>query len=462
MTASENSRSTGPNHVPRIGVVSLGCPKNLVDSQRLISVLVAKGYKLENDFTNADLVIVNTCGFIEEAIQESFETIMDVSRDCAKVMVMGCLGTQKDLILEKHPDVVEVIGPGRRAHVLRAVERIVGEPPAIARQNVPSSGVLLTPPHYAYLKIAEGCRNRCSFCIIPKLRGDQVSRSIDNIMAEARDLVTRGVREILVISQNSSDFGIDFKGDDSTNLVKLCEELGTLSPRPWIRLHYVYPNKQVDKLIPLMRDGLIVPYLDMPLQHASPRILKSMRRPGNIERTLERINEWREICPDIAFRSNFITGFPGETEAEFEELLSFIKEAKLDRVGTFAYSDVEGADANNLEGHLPLEVRKERARILMEVQAEISEAKLATRIGKQYDMLVDHVTDDNVVVARTKYEAPDIDGVVYIENYDPTKMQVKEGDLIKATITDCDEHDNWANMDLNITPRTHIPFRVKL
>ncbi len=448
------STSTQP-HIPRIGVVSLGCPKNLVDSQRLISALLAMGYKLENDFKDADVVLVNTCGFIEPAVEESFDAIYDAQSQGAPVVVMGCLGAQKDKVLAQYPDVAAVIGPGRRATVLRTVEELVGKPPAMARQSVPSSGVLLTPPHYSYLKIAEGCRHHCSFCIIPDLRGSLRSRSIANIMAEARDLVARNVREIMIIAQDSSDYGADFK--DGTNLLKLCDALATLQPHPWIRLHYVYPSKIVDDLIPYMRDGVIVPYLDVPLQHTSPRILKLMKRPGNIEHTLERINAWREICPDISIRSNFITGFPGETDQDFNELLDFVQKARLDRVGTFPYSDVEGAQANDFEGAVPEEIRQERAQILMELQEQISKEKLQQRISHTYDMIVDHVSEEGAMVARTKYEAPDIDGIVNI--YEP-QGDVHEGDIIRATVIESTAHDMTAVMEENITPRTHIPFKM--
>ena len=443
------------NHVPRIGVVSLGCPKNLVDSQRLISALLAKGYILENDFNQADVVLINTCGFIEPAVQESFETIFAAKQECSQVVVMGCLGAEKEKVLAEYPDVAAVIGPGKRATVLRTVERLVGEPPALSRQSVPSSGVLLTPPHYSYLKIAEGCRHRCAFCIIPNLRGSLRSRSIENIMTEAKDLVARNVREIMVIAQDSSDYGADLK--DGSDLLKLCDAFATLQPRPWIRLHYVYPSKIVDELIPYMRDGIILPYLDVPLQHASPRVLKLMKRPGNIEHTYERIMSWREICPDISIRSNFITGFPGETEQDFDELLDFIQKARLDRVGTFPYSDVEGALANDYDGVVPEEVRQERAQILMELQAQISADKLKERIGKSYDTIVDSVTEEGAIVARSKYEAPDIDGVITIDDPSP-EIRVQEGDFIRGTITDSDEHDMTAELDANITSHTHIPF----
>ena len=455
MTQARNSNSS---RIPHVGVVSLGCPKNLVDSQRLISVLMAKGYAIENDFDKADVVLINTCGFIEPAVEESFETIYEAKQACQNIIVMGCLGAEKEKVLAEYPDVAAVIGPGKRTTVLRAVKDLVGEPPAIAHQSVPSSGVLLTPPHYTYLKIAEGCRHRCAFCIIPDLRGNLRSRSIANIVAEAQDLVARGVREIMVIAQDSSDYGFDFK--DGTNLLTLCEALGKVTPRPWFRLHYVYPSKLVDELINFMQDGIILPYLDVPLQHASERVLKLMKRPGNIEHTLERIMKWREICPDLTIRSNFITGFPGETEQDFEELLNFVKTAQLDRVGTFPYSDVEGAQANDYDGVIPEEVRQERARILMGLQEEISAQKLAARHGKTFEMIVDTVTEEGGLIARTKYEAPDIDGIVMIDEL-PQGAKVKEGDLILAEITDSDEHDMEAKFIKNITPTSHIPFATR-
>lgn len=445
------------NHIPRIGVVSLGCPKNLVDSQRLISALIAKGYALENDFSQADLVLINTCGFIEPAVQESFEAIFNAKQACSLVVVIGCLGAEKEKILAQFPDVSAVIGPGKRTAVLRTVRALIGEPPASARQDVPSSGVLLTPPHYTFLKIAEGCRNRCAFCIIPDLRGPLRSRPINNIMIEARDLVARDVHELMIISQDSSDYGYDLK--DGTNLLKLCDALATLEPRPWIRMHYVYPSKIVDDLIPYMRDGVILPYLDVPLQHASPKVLKAMKRPGDIERTYERIMSWREQCPDLAIRTNFITGFPGETEQDFQQLLDFVRQARLDRVGTFPYSDVEGALANDYDGKVPEEVRHERAQILMELQEQISAQKLRERVDKSYDMIVDSITEDNTIIARSKYEAPDIDGIITIDA-SQTDIPVEEGDFIRATIIDSDAHDLVAQLDDNITAHTHIPFTL--
>lgn len=445
--------------IPRIGVINLGCPKNLVDLQRLVSVLKAKGYKIESDSSQTDLILVNTCGFIEPAVQESFEAIMEAKQQCANVIVMGCLGSQKEKVLGEFPDVFEVIGPGKRASVLRAVEKCVGVPPAIAQQQVPDSGILLTPSHYAYLKVAEGCRHRCAFCIIPDLRGSLRSRPIENIVAEAQSLAARNVREIMVIAQDSSDYGFDMK--DGTNLLKLCEKLATVNPRPWFRFHYVYPSKIVDELIPFMKEGIILPYLDVPLQHASEKVLKLMKRPGNIEKTYERISKWREICPDLTIRSNFITGFPGETEEDFNELLEFVKAARLDRVGTFPYSDVEGAQANDYDGVVPEEVRMERAKILMELQAQISSEKLAERINKQFEIIIDEVNEDGSLIGRTKYEAPDIDGVVIIEKED-AKVAAKPGDIVRGTILETDEHDMWATLEENLTPRTHIPFKIKL
>lgn len=451
--------ATQRTHIPKVGVISLGCPKNLVDSQRLMSALVAKGYNLTDESADADLVLVNTCGFIEPAVEESFQAIYEAREQCQKVVVMGCLGAQKQKVLDEFPDVDAVIGPGRRATVLRTIKKLVGEPPALAQQSVPASGVLLTPDHYAYLKVAEGCRHHCSFCIIPDLRGSLSSRPIESCFQEAQDLVARNVRELLVIAQDSSDYGFDLK--DGSDIIKLCQRLAQLSPRPWIRLHYVYPNKNVEDLVRLMADGLILPYLDIPLQHSSERILKLMKRPGNIERTYERIMSWREICPDITIRSNFITGFPGETEKEFNELLDFVAKARLDRVGTFPYSDVEGAQANDYDGEVPEEVRIERAQQLMELQAQISKEKLAQRVGKEMEMIVDHVAETGEITARTKYEAPDIDGQVYVSPIQDSKVKVQAGDIILGRITKTDEHDMWADYVSDITVRTHIPFKIK-
>ncbi len=426
------------NYIPHIGIVSLGCAKNLVDTQRLSSVLVAKGYIIENDYSKCDLVVVNTCGFINPAIEESLDTIGEALQYAKKVIVMGCLGTNEKLVLSKYPQVHKVFGPSVRASVVREIVKVVGEPPQDAVQKLNPSGILLTPPHYAYLKISEGCRHRCSFCIIPKLRGTQRSRDVDNIFLEAQDLVSRGVKELLIIAQDSSDYGFDL--ETKPNLYGLLDKLSTLNK--WIRVHYVYPSKEADRIIDLMAEDKVLPYIDVPFQHANLDILKAMRRPGSMEKTIQTIERWRNIRPDIAIRSTFITGFPSESRSQFEELLDFIKEARLDRVGCFPYSEVDGADANNIGNFVDKEEREARAFELMEIQEQISFEKLQTRIGKQYDVIVDDVTDEGVAIARSKYEAPDVDGQIFIEDV----KGVRAGDIIKVEITNADEHDMQAKL----------------
>lgn len=425
--------------IPSIGFVSLGCAKNLVDTQRLSSALVAMGYRTQSDYSKCDVVIVNTCGFIDPAVEESLEAIGEALDYAPKVIVTGCLGTRADIILENYPQVAAVIGPGKRASVIRAIEKVAGVPPQSARQKIEPSGILLTPPHYAYLKIAEGCRHHCSFCIIPKLRGPLRSRTEENIFKEAEDLVARGVRELLVIAQDTSDYGFDLK--ERTTPSALCRKLGKLNR--WIRLHYVYPSNEADSLVDLMGEGIVLPYLDVPLQHASPKILKSMKRPGNIEKTIRTIEKWRSVCPDLAIRSTFITGFPGETEEDFNELMEFIKEARLDRVGCFPYSDVDGADANSLPGSVPQEVREHRAQVLMETQARISYEKLESRVGHEYQMIVDYVSEEGQITGRSKYEAPDVDGIITVDEADSS---IKPGDIITVKITSHDEHDMQATL----------------
>lgn len=434
---------------PVIGFVSLGCAKNLVDTERLSSALVAMGYATDPDYAKCDLVIVNTCGFINPAIEESLTAINEALSNSGKVIVTGCLGTRTDLIYEKCPKVAAVIGPGKRATVIRTVEQLVGRPPEEARQHLPASGILLTPAHYAYLKIAEGCRHRCSFCIIPKLRGPLRSRNEESILLEAQDLASRGVRELLVIAQDSSDYGFDLSPRKSlSSLLKKLSMIG-----PWVRVHYVYPSNEADAAVELMGQGLILPYLDVPLQHVSTEVLKNMRRPGNLEKVATQVERWRKLCPDLALRSTFITGFPGESQSQFDELLSFIKEVKLDRVGCFPYSDVEGADANALKGAIDFEVREERAEILMQTQAQISYDKLEQRVGKEYDVIVDYVTEDGDAVGRTKYEAPDVDGIVSVSN----ASNVNPGDIIRVEITSHDEHDCAGIMK----QRTDAPIAFK-
>ncbi len=436
--------------IPVIGFVSLGCAKNLVDTERLSSALVAMGYQTSPDYSQCDLVIVNTCGFINPAIEESLEAVNEALGQSGKVIVTGCLGNNVALVKERCPKVAAVVGPGMRSTVIRNVERLVGRPPEEARQKLPTSGILLTPSHYAYLKIAEGCRHRCSFCIIPKLRGPLRSRNEQSILKEARDLADRGVRELLVIAQDSSDYGFDLNPQNS--LSSLLKKLSVLGP--WLRVHYVYPSKEADRAVALMGEGLVLPYLDVPLQHISSGILKNMRRPGGLEKASAQIARWRGLCPDLAIRSTFITGFPGETETQFNELLDFLKEAKLDRVGCFPYSDVNGADANLLPDAVDPEIRQERASRLMELQEQISYDKLEERTGKEYDVIIDYVTEDGDAVGRTKYEAPDVDGVVTVQN----ASNIEQGDIVRCVITDHDEHDCVAVMK----QRTDAPIAFKM
>lgn len=420
-------------NVPRISLISLGCSKNLVDTERLTSALVAMGYVIAPPSTPCDLVIVNTCGFINAAIEESLDNIGEALSYQKKVIVMGCLGAKADLIYEHYPQVLKVIGPGRRAAVLREVVAAVGRPPQSATQKISEAGIILTPPHYAYLKIAEGCRHACSFCIIPSLRGKLRSRTPHDILKEARALVREGAKELLVIAQDTSDYGRDLK--DGSTLSSLLNELSKL--KVWLRVHYVYPGPEALKAVELMAEHKVLPYLDVPFQHVSPKILRSMRRPGTIDKTLSLIQEYRRICPDIAIRSTFITGFPGETEEDFNELIAFLKEARLDRVGCFPYSDVEGAAANDFEDAVPFEVREERAQILMQTQEQISYQKLEERVGKSYDVLVDYVSEEGQAVGRSIYESPDVDGCIIIED----GALLRPGSKVKVKITAHDEHD---------------------
>lgn len=423
---------------PAIGLVSLGCAKNLVDTERLTSALIAMGYRISPDYAHSDLIVVNTCGFIGPAQEESLSAIGEALEGQRRVLVMGCLGSRPGTILSRHPEVLKVFGPGRRAAVLREIVKVLGQPPQSAVQRVSPAGIVLTPPHYAYLKIAEGCRHRCAFCIIPSLRGALRSRRREDILREATALKEQGVKELLVIAQDSSDYGFDL-GDGST-LSSLIRELAAL--KLWVRVHYVYPSREATALVELMGEGLVLPYLDVPLQHASEKILKLMRRPGNLEKTLETLEKWRKIRPDLAIRSTFITGFPGETEADFEYLLEFLKAARLDRVGCFPYSNVEGATANAYPDAVPEEVRQERAARLMEIQEQISEEKLAARVGTTCEVLIDEVTEDHVAVGRSMYEAPDVDGVITLEN----ARSLKAGDLVRARITASSTHDLEATL----------------
>ncbi|ARW81284.1 Ribosomal protein S12p Asp88 methylthiotransferase [Aeromonas salmonicida] len=428
--------------------MSLGCPKNLVDSERILTQLRTEGYDVVPSYDDAELVVVNTCGFIDSAVQESLEAIGEALAENGKVIVTGCLGAKENQIREIHPKVLEITGPHAYEEVLGHVHKYVAKPTHNPFTSlVPAHGVKLTPRHYAYLKISEGCNHRCTFCIIPSMRGDLVSRPIGEVLAEAKRLKEAGVKEILVISQDTSAYGVDVKHRTGfydgmpvkTSMVALCEELAKLDI--WVRLHYVYPYPHVDDVIPLMRDGKVLPYLDIPLQHASPRILKLMKRPGTVERTLERIQKWREICPEITLRSTFIVGFPGETEEEFQMLLDFIDKAELDRVGCFKYSPVEGAKANELPDPVPEDVQEERFQRFMELQQQVSIRKLARRVGKEMTVLIDEV-DEEGATGRSFADAPEIDGLVYLNG----ETGLKPGDLVKVRIDEADEYDLWASL----------------
>ena len=433
---------------PTIGFVSLGCPKNLVDSERILTELRTQGYQVVPSYDNADLVIVNTCGFIDSAVQESLEAIGEALNENGKVIVTGCLGAKEDQIRDVHPKVLEISGPHSYEAVLEHVNKYAPKPsynPFISL--VPEQGVKLTPKHYAYLKISEGCNHSCSFCIIPSLRGEMISRPIGNVLDEAKRLVDGGVKELLVIAQDTSAYGIDIKNRTNfwngmplkTDIHTLCEQLSSLGI--WVRLHYMYPYPSVDNLIPLMGDGKILPYLDVPLQHASPTVLKSMKRPGTIERTLERIHKWRDICPEITLRSTFIVGYPGETEQDFELLLDFLSQAQLDRVGCFPYSPVEGAAANQLADQIPEHIKQERFDRFMQLQQTISTCKLQNKIGKTLSVLIDEV-DDEGAIGRSMADAPEIDGVVYLNE----EKAVKVGDIVQVNIEHSDEYDLWGTV----------------
>lgn len=442
------------NSTPSIGFVSLGCPKNLVDSERILTELRTDGYNIVPSYENVDLVIVNTCGFIDSAVQESLEAIGEALEENGRVIVTGCLGAKKDQIREVHPKVLEVSGPHSYETVMAQVHKYVPKPTHSPYTSlVPKQGVKLTPKHYAYLKISEGCDHRCTFCIIPSMRGDLESRSITQVLDEAKRLAEAGVKELLVVSQDTSAYSMDLKRQDGgvktafwngmpikNDLMTLCKQLGKLGI--WVRLHYVYPYPHVDDLIPLMADGTLLPYLDIPLQHASPKILKAMKRPGSIDRTLERIKQWREICPDLTLRSTFIVGFPGETEEDFQLLLGFLKEAQLDRVGCFKFSPVEGAPATEMADQVPEDVKEERFHRFMQLQQEISANRLKQKIGKTLDVLVDEI-DEEGIIGRSKADAPEVDGLVYVNNL--SGINVKVGDVIKVTITNSDEYDLWGS-----------------
>jgi len=431
--------------IPKVGFVSLGCPKASSDSERILTQLRAEGYSISASYEDSDLVVVNTCGFIDSAVAESLDAIGEALNENGRVIVTGCLGAKADVVKNAHPGVLAVTGPHALEEVMTAVHANLPKPHDPYTDLVPPQGIRLTPKHYAYLKISEGCNHRCSFCIIPSMRGDLVSRPIGDVMQEAENLVNAGVSELLVISQDTSAYGVDVKYRTGfwngrpikTRMTELAKGLGELGV--WVRMHYVYPYPHVDEIIPLMADGLILPYLDVPFQHASQRILKAMKRPASSENNLARIQAWREICPDITIRSTFITGFPGETEEDFEVLLDFLREAQLDRVGCFAYSAVDGAAANALANPVPEEVKQERLARFMAVQEEISAEKQRAKVGRIEMVLVDEVNGDEAI-GRTQADAPEIDGVVYLAGADG----LQPGDLVEAEIVNSDGHDLWA------------------
>ncbi len=436
------TRTNSARTQPTIGIVSLGCPKALVDSERILTKLRADGYALTSDYDEADAVIVNTCGFLDSSKAESLDAIGEAIQENGRVIVTGCLGKEADSIRSRYPNVLAVTGPQQYETVVNAVHDAVPPQPDPFLDLVPPEGIRLTPRHFAYLKISEGCNHKCSFCVIPQMRGKLVSRPASHVMHEAERLVRAGVQELLVISQDTSAYGIDIRHQSSrwhdedipARLVDLARALGQLGV--WVRLHYVYPYRHVDNLIPLMADGLILPYLDIPFQHASPSVLRAMRRPAHQEKTLERIAAWRAICPDLAIRSTFIVGFPGETDEDFEYLLQWLGEARLDRVGCFRYDDVDGASANHLKGHVPEPVKEERWNRFMEIQQAISHEKLKRRIGQTLDVLIDEVHEDGAI-GRSYADAPEIDGSVHL----PDLTEVSPGDIVTCTIADSDDYD---------------------
>ena len=440
---------------PRIGFVSLGCPKALVDSERILTQLRAEGYEIAPEYQEADLVVVNTCGFIDDAVQESLDAIGEALSENGKVVVTGCLGAKQsssgaNLVQEVHPKVLAVTGPHATEEVMQAIHQHLPKPHDPFVDLVPEQGIRLTPRHYAYLKISEGCNHRCTFCIIPSMRGDLVSRPVGEVMREAKNLVKAGVRELLVISQDTSAYGVDLKYRTDfvdgrpvrTRMTELAQELGELGV--WVRLHYVYPYPHVDEVLPLMAEGKILPYLDIPLQHSHPDVLKRMKRPASGEKHLERIQAWRKICPDLTIRSTFIVGFPGETEEEFQHLLDFLSAAQLDRVGCFTYSAVDGAVANELADHVPEDIKQDRQERLMALQAKISEARLARWVGRRVRVLIDGVDpEEGQLIGRSMADAPEIDGIVRISP-DPNSrhpIPAQIGEFATVDIVDSDTHD---------------------
>jgi ribosomal protein S12 methylthiotransferase len=447
MTSKSPSSAKRGTAAPRVGFVSLGCPKALVDSERIMTRLRAEGYELSADYAGADVVVVNTCGFLNSAKEESLEAIGEALAENGRVIVTGCFGVEEGRIRAAHPGVLAVTGPHQYEQVMSAVHAAVPPLHDPFVDLVPESGLRLTPRHYAYLKISEGCNNACSFCIIPDLRGRLASRPANHVLAEAERLVKAGVKELLVISQDTSAYGLDLEYAESSwrgrpvkaRFLDLAEALGELGV--WVRLHYVYPYPHVDGVVSLMAAGKVLPYLDIPFQHASPRVLKAMRRPAHGEKTLDRIRSWRAACPDLAVRSTFIVGFPGETEDDFTLLLDWLKEARLARVGCFKYENVDGAKANDLPGHVPEEVKEERWHRFMAAAQEISRATLAARIGQTIDVLIDEVDEDGAV-GRSRWDAPEIDGTVVLEG----ATHLAPGSLVRAVVEEADDYDLWARL----------------
>jgi len=439
----------------KIGFISLGCPKALVDSEQILTRLRAEGYDIGDSYQNADMVVVNTCGFIDAAVEESLDAIGEALAENGKVIVTGCLGGKGDIVKQTHPQVLAVTGPHALEEVMTAIHEHIPPEHDPYTSLIPEGGIKLTPRHYAYLKISEGCNHHCSFCIIPSLRGKLVSRPVGEVMQEAENLVHAGVRELLVVSQDTSAYGVDVKYQTGfhqgkpvkTRFKELASALGDLDA--WVRMHYVYPYPHVDDVIPLMAEGKILPYLDIPLQHSSPDILRAMKRPANSENMLKRIASWRDVCPDITLRSTFIVGFPGETEQDFEDLLAFTKAIQFDRIGAFKYSPVEGAAANKLPNPVPEAVKEERLARLMELQSEISFNKLQAKIGQSMRVLVDSI-DDKGVIARSAADAPDVDGLVFIDNVDNPEVDqtagLAPGNFVDVKIVDNSEHDLWAEL----------------
>ena len=428
---------------PKVGMVSLGCPKNLVDSERILTKLRSDGYAMSADYAGADVVLVNTCGFLDSAKEESLEAIGEAIAENGRVIVTGCMGKEAEVIRERFPNVLAVTGAHQYEEVVGAVHVAAPMPPSAYLNLVPDAGLKLTPRHYSYLKISEGCNHRCAFCIIPSLRGDLVSRRPDAILKEAEKLVAAGTKELLVISQDTSAYGVDIRKEPRMwhgrevvpHMTDLARELGQIAP--WVRLHYVYPYPHVDQVIPLMAEGLVLPYLDIPFQHASRSVLKAMKRPANEARVLERIRSWREICPEIAIRSTFIVGFPGETDADFEYLLDWLDEAQLDRVGAFRFEPVKGAAANSLPGAVPEEVKEERYARFMAKSAAISAAKLAAKVGRTLDVIIDAVDEEGGATGRSQADAPEIDGEVFLRD----AGHLAQGDIVPVLIEDADAHD---------------------